>query len=246
MTNYKPNLTIITVCFNDADQLEKTILSVINQTYSNYEYVIIDGASTDGTANIIKKYSDKINVWVSEPDNGIYDAMNKGLDKAKGEWVNFMNAGDTFASNTVLADVFSFEYPDYIKFLYSDNYYLRKDGTERLSVNSHTNMAIIHQSSIYRKSLHDTHGKYIVTPEIIISDNLFFNSVPNEYFKKLDTIISINTDDGISAQGLWCGTQYLCASVVFRRINISQFFIKYLKFRIKRMFPAVSRVFGKE
>lgn len=76
--------------------LEKTILSVLNQTYSNIEYIIIDGGSTDGTIDIIKRYDDKITYWQSEPDNGIYDAMNKGIQKANGEWINFMNAGDLF------------------------------------------------------------------------------------------------------------------------------------------------------
>lgn len=67
---------------------------MLNQTYSNIEYIIIDGGSTDGTIDIIKRYDDKITYWQSEPDNGIYDAMNKGIQKANGEWINFMNAGD--------------------------------------------------------------------------------------------------------------------------------------------------------
>ena len=230
-----PNISIITVCYNAISDIERTILSVLSQTYDTIEYIIIDGESTDGTIDIIKKYESRLSYWVSKPDKGIYDAMNKGIANAKGEWINMMNAGDTFASNTVLSEVFSVEYPDNIKFLYSDNYFLRKDGTKKLSINSHKRMAIIHQSSIYRRSLHRIHGIYIVTPQIIISDYLFFNSISIVYFKKIDTIISINTNDGISAQGLWCGTQYLCASVVFRKITIKQFFIAYFKFRIKRI-----------
>ncbi|TYB33575.1 MAG: glycosyltransferase [Flexistipes sinusarabici] len=92
--NQLPLISIITVVFNGEEYLEETILSVINQTYPNVEYIIIDGGSTDGTVDIIKKYEHAIDYWVSEPDKGIYDAMNKGIKLLTGEWVNFMNAGD--------------------------------------------------------------------------------------------------------------------------------------------------------
>ena len=103
MAEIKENLiSVITVCYNAENNLERTILSVLNQTYSNIEYIIIDGGSTDGTIDLIKKYADKITYWQSETDKGIYDAMNKGIQKATGEWINFMNAGDLFSSTTIL------------------------------------------------------------------------------------------------------------------------------------------------
>lgn len=98
----KPLLSIITVVLNDEDYLEKTIQSVINQTYSNGEYIIIDGGSTDATLDIIKKYEDYIDYWVSEPDEGISDAFNKGLNLCAGRWVYFLNSGDTFFSERTL------------------------------------------------------------------------------------------------------------------------------------------------
>lgn len=104
---------VITVCRNAALLLEGTIKSVLSQTYANVKYIIIDGASTDGTQDIIRKYADKLAFWSSEPDKGIYDAMNKGLAKAreqsgaKDTWVNFMNAGDHFADDAVLEDIFT-------------------------------------------------------------------------------------------------------------------------------------------
>lgn len=104
--NTPPLITIITVAYNAVKDIENTILSVLNQTYPNIEYIIIDGGSTDGTLDIIKKYEDKISYWVSEADKGIYDAMNKGALKATGEWLNFMNAGDTFYDQQVLEKVF--------------------------------------------------------------------------------------------------------------------------------------------
>lgn len=91
-----PLISVVTVAYNAVTTIEKTILSVINQTYPNVEYIIIDGGSTDGTVEIIKKYANKLAYWVSEPDNGIYDAMNKGAKVATGEWINFMNCGDSF------------------------------------------------------------------------------------------------------------------------------------------------------
>jgi len=91
-----PLISVITVVFNGEKYLEKTIQSVLGQTHGNIEYIIIDGGSADKTLDIIKKYEYAIDYWVSEPDKGIYDAMNKGVLLAGGEWINFMNSGDVF------------------------------------------------------------------------------------------------------------------------------------------------------
>ena len=100
------NVTIITVCRNHAKELEKTIKSVENQTWQKKEYIVIDGASTDETLEVIQKHGGSITQWISEPDQGIYDAMNKGIRLSQGQWVIFMNAGDTFASTDTLQRVF--------------------------------------------------------------------------------------------------------------------------------------------
>lgn len=92
----EPLISVVTVSFNAVLSIEETILSVINQTYSNIEYIIIDGGSTDGTVDIIKKYHEHISYWISEPDKGIYDAMNKGIKISTGEWGHFLNSGDVF------------------------------------------------------------------------------------------------------------------------------------------------------
>lgn len=84
-----PLISVVTVSYNAVSTIEQTILSVINQTYPNIEYVIIDGESTDGTVDVIKKYADRITYWVSEPDKGIYDAMNKGMGISTGDFFNF-------------------------------------------------------------------------------------------------------------------------------------------------------------
>lgn len=97
--------TVITINYNNAEGLRRTIESVANQTYTDYEYLIIDGGSTDGSVDVIRKYQEKIAYWVSEKDRGIYHAMNKGMEKVSGDYVVFMNSGDMFYSNTVLSDV---------------------------------------------------------------------------------------------------------------------------------------------
>lgn len=96
--------SIITINFNHKEGLRKTIESVISQTFNDFEYIIIDGGSTDGSVDVIREYSDKIDYWVSESDKGIYNAMNKGILKAHGEYINFMNSGDCFNNIYALAD----------------------------------------------------------------------------------------------------------------------------------------------
>lgn len=101
MTKYV-KVSIVTVCFNAIDVIEKTILSVIEQTFIGYEFIIVDGGSSDGTLDVIKRYENRISKWISEPDNGIYNAMNKGVLMASGEYIIFMNAGDTFYNKEAL------------------------------------------------------------------------------------------------------------------------------------------------
>ena len=97
-----PLITIITVVLNDEKNIEETILSVLNQKYKNIQYVIIDGESKDSTQNIINKYSDKIDIYKSEKDNGLYDAFNKGLSYAKGDLIGFVNSGDTLTEDSLI------------------------------------------------------------------------------------------------------------------------------------------------
>ena len=94
--------SIITVNYNNRDGLRATIESVVNQTYRDYEFIVIDGGSTDGSTDVLKEFDDKITYWVSEPDKGIYNGMNKGIAKATGDYLNFMNSGDCFYNEKVL------------------------------------------------------------------------------------------------------------------------------------------------
>ncbi|MGN1164810.1 MAG: glycosyltransferase family 2 protein [Lachnospiraceae bacterium] len=98
-------ISIITINYNNCDGLRRTIESVVNQTCRDFEYIIIDGGSTDGSVDVIKKYASQIDYWVSEPDKGIYNAMNKGVAVAKGEYCLFMNSGDILFNSSMIHDV---------------------------------------------------------------------------------------------------------------------------------------------
>ena len=104
MTN--PLISLITVTFNAEQLLAQTWQSAMNQTYQNFELILVDGGSKDNTLQIAKQFKNKIGTLISEPDKGIYDAMNKGIKAAKGEWVYFLNAGDSFYNNEVLESIF--------------------------------------------------------------------------------------------------------------------------------------------
>ncbi|MBX7205115.1 MAG: glycosyltransferase [Bacteroidia bacterium] len=105
--NEAPLLTIVTVTYNAAAYISETLESVKKQTFTNYEHLVIDGASGDATCAVIRAFSNSKIHLLSEPDNGIYDAMNKGIKLAKGQWLYFLNAGDTFASSHILTDIFN-------------------------------------------------------------------------------------------------------------------------------------------
>ena len=102
LRKYNQNyISIITVVLNGEKTLERTIKSVINQSYKNFEHIVIDGGSTDGTIKILKKYSKKISYWKSEKDKGIYDAMNKGIKKSKGNIIGILNSDDYYLKNAL-------------------------------------------------------------------------------------------------------------------------------------------------
>ncbi|MFM6954544.1 MAG: glycosyltransferase family 2 protein [Sphingobacteriaceae bacterium] len=104
---HKPTLSIITIVYNNVRDIERTLLSVLNQSYPNIEYIVVDGASSDGTLDVIQRYQDRLSKVLSEKDDGIYDAMNKGLALAKGDYVLFMNSGDELYAPDTVEKVFA-------------------------------------------------------------------------------------------------------------------------------------------
>ena len=173
--NFRPLVSVVTVVYNDGSNLEETIKSVLAQKYVNVEYIIIDGGSSDNTVDVIKQYESKIDYWISEPDLGIYDAMNKGILAAGGQWLNMMNSGDTFASVNSLSCLDTSL--SSVDIYYSDTYLV--GGVRQMAAANVINKTFIHQSLIYRKRLNDVHGMYLTLPGVTISDYLFFSNVWN-------------------------------------------------------------------
>lgn len=172
----KPRISVITVTYNCKDTIEQTIQNVLKQTYSNVEYIIIDGNSTDGTREIIERYADRLSYWISEPDNGIYDAMNKGLKAATGEWVLFRNSGDYFFEPTTIQLVFEW-YEDNGEDLitggtrnyYPDGYF---DETYAcLSKNVWEKASFSHPSTFIRRA---SHLKILFPMDFKISGDFYF------------------------------------------------------------------------
>ena len=159
-----PFVSIITVVYNGKKHLEKTILSIIEQTGQNIEYIIIDGGSKDGTVDIIKKHQNKISKWISEPDKGIYDAMNKGLKLASGEYVWYMNAGDVIYSNDTLQQIAGIHQREHADVYYGETEETdengKRIGMRRLKApgtltweNFSMGMVVCHQSILIKKEL---------------------------------------------------------------------------------------------
>lgn len=198
-----PLISIITVSYNAVKTIEHTILSVIHQSYKNIEYIILDGGSTDGTVDIIKKYQNHLSYWASEPDKGIYDAMNKGICMARGEWLNFMNCGDCFYTKNVLAEVFSKDYSDF-DILYGQTEFVssfyKKIKCPAPLAEITQNMVFSHQSTFIRSSLMKK-DPYDLTYKII-SDYHFFLKQYQKHtaFKELDVVVaSYDCENGISS-----------------------------------------------
>lgn len=151
------SVTIVTVVYNAEDVIENTILSVLSQTYKNIEYIIIDGGSSDTTNDIIDKYASFISIHLIEMDLGIYDAMNKGILLARGDWINFLNAGDVFSSQFVIENIFRFNYPSK-DVLYGDVQILYPSGKKYLVAKEisrvYKGMVFCHQSVFVKSSLH--------------------------------------------------------------------------------------------
>ncbi len=165
---YKPLVSIVTVVYNSVDFIENTIKSVINQEYKNIEYIVIDGASTDGTLDIINKYKEHINILVSEKDNGLYYAMNKAVELASGDYLWFINSGDEVYSTKNLCTIFenlptSKKLPDVI---YGETEIIDQEG-KSVGMRRHSTpeklnwrtfrfgMKVCHQSAIVKRKLLD-------------------------------------------------------------------------------------------
>ena len=167
----KPLVSVVTAVMNGVQHLEQTILSVLSQSYDNTEYVIIDGGSTDGTLDIIRRYEHAIDYWVSEPDSGIYDAWNKGVRLARGDWIAFLGADDFYLQHAIQTYLDSIarnrlQSPQYVSSrvnLLLDSGAVRTIGVQWQWTSFQKHMFVAHVGSFHHRSLFDKYGLYDTT-----------------------------------------------------------------------------------
>ena len=189
-------ITVITVNYNNRAGLEKTIASVMRQEYENYQYLIVDGNSTDGSVDLINSFDNCDFDKVVEKDEGIYHAMNKAIAIADGEWLLFMNSGDVFMDSASLSLAMSAATED-TDVIYAD--WIYANSGKRVKASKHK-MAVRHQSVVYKKTLHDVQGTYITAPNVTISDYIFFLSIANANWSYSNAPLSVCDESGVSSQ----------------------------------------------
>ncbi|WP_200224145.1 glycosyltransferase [Rhodoferax fermentans] len=189
-------MSVIMVVRNDPIGFVRTMASVATQDYCNFQLIVIDGASTDNTLELLRQNVSRISLWLSETDIGIYHAMNKGVAMADGEWLLFMNAGDEFADVGALSAAVAATALE-VDVVYSDWIY-RED--RKLAKADLARMNVRHQSVLYRKSLHEVYGLYLVGRGVTISDFIFFLSIAGKQWVYCAHPISICDRAGASGQ----------------------------------------------
>lgn len=162
MEEMRTRISVITVVRNDVKNIRQTMDSFFSQSWENKEYIVIDGGSTDGTAEIVKEYADQLAFWCSEPDKGIYDAMNKGIEQATGEWINFLNSGDYYASDDSLEKAITAVNTDDADILFGDSIELTDNQASAVIASEDIHLLDIkptfrHGSSLIRTSIQKQH-----------------------------------------------------------------------------------------
>lgn len=201
-------ISIITVCYNASQSIEKTILSVVNQTYNNIEYIIIDGKSSDGTIDIINKYKDRVSIFVSEKDNGVYDAMNKGVELSTGDSIIMMNAGDTFVEPTTIEKAVSLMSDVNADVFFGDSIEIEPCGNAHYRI-ADSNSANLSRFPIYRHGASFVDAKlhkrikFDLSKSTDLGYSLDFNQIFSMYkagaaFAKIDLPIMIYEQEGMS------------------------------------------------
>lgn len=199
------NLSIITVNLNNVIGLRKTIESVVSQSFTDYEWIVVDGGSNDGSRELIENFDTRFSYWVSEPDTGIYNAMNKGIAHAHGDWLLFLNSGDWLFSDDVLEKVFSSEHQCDV--LYGDVMYHWPDARgkqlevkpDSLSLYYFYTETLCHQTTFYKKDIFNSH-RYNEEFRICSDWALYIQLMLEGYrFCHLPFCISNFPQDGISS-----------------------------------------------
>lgn len=199
-------LSIITINLNHAEGLSRTIRSVAGQTWTDFEFIIIDGGSADGSTDHIREAGDLITHWVSEPDRGVFDAMNKGIDRSRGEYLLMLNSGDILCDGDVLKNVFGAE--TFTEDILYGNVLRESRGTvidestfpARLTFNFFRNGSLSHQAAFIRRTVHDTAGRYDDTMKYAADWKLFVLAVCkyNLSYRHLPRRVAVCNCDGLT------------------------------------------------
>jgi len=243
-THQKINLkvSVITVCLNCSNTIERTCKSVMSQTYSNFEWIVIDGNSEDETLKILNRYKDNISILISEPDSGIYEAMNKGIRLSTGEYIVFLNAGDSFYDQHTLKTVSGFFGPE---LLYGKTVKRSCDNDklvsypEALSEDYLLNYTLSHQSSYYQKNVFLKYGLYDEFYKIAGDYEFYARLIKEEKFsfRYIEEPLSIFYLDGISNDPLFRDRmkleQHTLRLKYFKDYKKSY---KYFKYKTRRLY----------
>lgn len=211
-----PKISIVTISYNSEETIEDTIKSVVSQSYDNLEYIIIDGGSKDGTLDIIKRYKDQIHQLVSEPDNGIYDAMNKGVSAATGDIVGILNSDDVYADQSVISDVV--EAIGEADSLYADLVYVKRDQLDEVirywksgefsRSNFKKGWMPPHPTFFLRKNKYNSHGLYstqlrsAADYELMLR-MLYKNEISCVYLPKTITRMRVGGQSNVTLKNRW-------------------------------------------
>lgn len=197
-------VSIITICYNEA-HIRSTCESIISQSYKDFEWIVIDGGSTDGTLEILNEYREFITVLISEKDKGVYNAMNKGIELAKGKYLTFLNGGDYYFDSDSLKRVVEFGLDADIvygkqRFLTADGYF-DKICPAKLPHKWFINDCLPHQASFIKKELFDKYGRYNEKYKIVSDWEkwIIFIDINKASYKFIDTFVAFHRYDGISS-----------------------------------------------
>jgi len=244
MENVTPKISVITVVYNDVQHIRQTMESFFAQTWQNKEYIVIDGGSTDGTREIVEEYASQLAYWCSEKDDGLYDALNKGIAKATGDWINVLNSGDYFASANTLTDVIRCLPNDSVDVIYGDSIALHPNFEQYMPAGPVSAIdfqpPFRHGSSLIKASVHKMHlfdvsqlKKYHYALDWLMLYNLHKEGYT---FAQVPVTIQKFQQDGISnhplrnqwlnykviSEGHFNFTKFLCMLFVMSKIIITQ------------------------
>lgn len=251
-----PLVTVITVVLNGADHLEQTIRSVLDQSYGNIEYIIIDGGSTDATLDIVRKYEDRIDYWVSEPDRGIYDAMNKGIALACGELIGLLNADDYYVKEGVASAITEYLRHGMPGIYFGHTYLIQDDLGLRYPYLARTNhwkgMGFFHPAMFSHRQVYHDIGKYDLTYRLAADYDFILRALDHDVgLFPINAFIVNYRNTGLSASNLADSLNEI------RRINRKHFgflsldHFKFLLIYVKSMLlillqPLIRRTAGEE